>query len=291
VNTIDLNIKAAEYLKIMEKSKTNFFYSSVFLSKEKSEALRIVYAYCRFTDDIVDDENLSPEDKMVKLNLWKSELENTLYNNYQNEFFLILKNTIDKYKIPHKPFFDLIKGMEMDLVKKEYKTFDDLYEYCLCAASSVGLMTIEIFGYKNENIKKYAEYLGIALQLTNILRDIKKDTELGRIYLPLEDLNKFGYSKTDLLENVYNETFEKLMIFESERANEFYEKANEYISSKDKGNMIAARIMEFIYKDLLKKIKKSNYNVFDNFIRVSKMKKLFIAYCIFIKYKIFYLTS
>lgn len=291
MNTTELNNKAVEYLKIMQKSKTNFFYSSVFLSKEKSEALRIVYAYCRFTDDIVDDEKLSLEDKIIKLNLWKSELENTLYNNYQNEFFLILKNTIDKFKIPHKPFFDLIKGMEMDLVKKEYKSFDELYEYCLCAASSVGLMTIEIFGYNNENIKKYAEYLGIALQLTNILRDIKKDTELGRIYLPLEDLNKFGYSKTDLLKNVYNRPFEKLMIFESERANEFYQKANDYISSKDKGNMIAARIMEFIYKDLLKKIKKSNYNVFDNFIRVPKIKKLFIAYCIFIKYKIFYQTS
>ena len=189
------------------------------------------------------------------------------------------------------PFFDLIEGMEMDIEKNRYETFDDLYKYCYCAASSVGLMSIEIFGYKNEGIKKYAEYLGVALQLTNILRDIKKDALNNRIYLPLEDLKKFNYSESYLLNSVYNDNFKELMEYEYKRAKEYYEMADSFLKKEDKGFMVAARIMEHIYSELLKKIKTIDYNVFANTVSVPKYKKLILAYLIFIKYKLLYNTN
>ncbi|MFA7362093.1 MAG: squalene/phytoene synthase family protein, partial [Candidatus Kapaibacterium sp.] len=145
-----------------------------------------------------------------------------------------------------------------------------------------------IFGYKNQEIKKYAEYLGVALQLTNILRDVKKDAVNNRIYLPLEDLRKYGYSEHDLLNSVYNANFIKLMEFEYRRADAYYVKADSFLKREDKSYMIAARIMENIYHKLLRKIKSVKYNVFDNNVRISKLNKFISAYMIFIKYNLFY---
>ena len=220
---------------VMKKSKTNFFYSSVFLNKPRREGLRVIYAYCRMTDDIVDNGELSAVGKISEIKSWKERLSVSLTGNSDDELFSILKEQIEIFKIPHKPFFDLIEGMEMDIEKNRYETFEDLYRYCYCVASSVGLMSIEIFGYRNENILKYAEYLGIALQLTNILRDVKKDALNGRIYLPLEDMKKFGYSESDLLNSVYNDNYCKLMEYECKRAEEYYIKAESFITKEDKG--------------------------------------------------------
>lgn len=277
-----------EILDVMKKSKTNFFYSSVFLNKSKREGLRIVYAFCRLTDDIVDNEEFSQTQKILELRKWKERLKNSLYNDSEDEFFSILKEQIAIFKIPHKPFFDLIEGMEMDIERNRYETFDELYKYCYCAASAVGLMSIEIFGYKNEDIKKYAEYLGLALQLTNILRDVKKDAFNNRIYLPLEDMNKFNYSETDLLNSVYNDNFRRLMDFEYKRAREYYSKAESFLTNDDKGNMIAAEIMAKIYYKLLDKIKSSEFNVYKCNVRIPKLWKLIFAYSIFLKYKLLY---
>ena len=280
-----------EIQNVMKKSKTNFFYSSVFLNKSKREGLRTVYAFCRMTDDIVDNEELSMDEKIVDIKKWKNRLINSLYNNSEDELFSLLKKQIEIFKIPHKPFFDLIDGMEMDIEKNRYETFDDLYKYCYCVASSVGLMSIEIFGYKNEGIKKYAEYLGIALQLTNILRDVKKDALNNRVYLPLDNLRKFGYTESELLNNVYNDNFKRLMELEYERARKYYIKADTFLMKEDKGFMVAARIMENIYSELLKKIKSADFNVYSNTISVPKYKKLLLAYLIFIKYKLLYNTK
>ncbi len=280
-----------EIQNVMKKSKTNFFYSSVFLNKSKSEGLRTIYAFCRFTDDIVDSMDLSPEEKIIEINKWKDRLNDSLSNNIDDEFFFLLKEQIQKFKIPHRPFFDLIEGMVMDLEKNRYDTFEDLYKYCYCVASSVGLMSIEIFGYKNNEIKKYAEYLGVALQLTNILRDIKKDALINRIYLPLEDLKKFNYSESDLLSFKYNDNFKRLMDFEYLRAKGYYEKADTCLNKEDKGSMVAARIMEYIYFNLLEKIKSVKFNVYHNNVRISKYKKLISAYIIFVKYKLLYKTN
>ena len=149
-------------------------------------------------------------------------------------------------------------------------------------------MSIEIFGYINQDIKKYAEYLGVALQLTNIIRDVKKDAVDNRIYLPLEDMRKYDYDEQDLLNSIYNAKFINLMKYQHNRANEYYLKADTCLKRVDKSNMIAAIIMKNIYYKLYKKIRSVNYNVFDNDIRITKINKFITAFMIFIKYKLLY---
>ncbi len=278
-----------EEKEITKQSKSNFLYSFSLLPKEKNEAINTVYAFCRKTDDIVDDENESVEKKYSRIIEWRDEFEKALISG-DSKYSLLnnVNNIIKKFSIPVEPFFDLIKGMEMDLKKNRYNTFTELMDYCFNVASTVGLMSIEIFGYNNPRTKDFAINLGIALQLTNILRDIKTDAQHGRIYIPLEDLRRFNYSENDLLSFRYNDDFIKLMKHECERARFFYEEANKSLSKEDKGLMFAARIMEHIYFRVLKKIEKKNYNVFEKKLKVSKLKKIFITAGVYIKYKMLY---
>ncbi len=281
-------IEQEGHKQITKKSKTNFLYSFSLLPKDKNDAINIVYAFCRKTDDIVDEETHTVEQKRVILKHWEEEFSKSLSGKSNHPLFTNLNWAIKKFNIPHEPFYDLIKGMEMDLDITRYDNFDLLYKYCYRAAATVGLMCIEIFGYKNQSTKDFAVNLGIALQLTNILRDVKKDAEKGRIYLPQEDLKMFGYSEEELLGSVYNNKFIKLMEFEATRAGMFYERANSYLTKEDKGLMFSARIMGHIYYDILKQIKKKNYNVFANTVKVSKMKKLFYTFGVYFKYRLLY---
>jgi phytoene synthase len=277
-----------EQKEITAKSKSNFLSSFSLLSKEKNDAINTVYAFCRKTDDIVDETQDSVDVKYKKIREWKNEFELALHGKSNYSLLNHLTKIIRKYKIPVDPFFELIKGMEMDLQNQRYKTFDELYQYCYCAAATVGLMCIEIFGYKNKSTREFAINLGVALQLTNILRDIKIDAENGRIYLPKEDMEKFGYTEEDLIANKYNASFIALMEYECKRAHEYYEKANQSLSKDDKGLMFAARIMEHIYFRILEKIEKMNYNVFQKKAKISKLRKLYITFGVFFKYKLLY---
>lgn len=278
-----------EQKEIAKRSKSNFLYSFSLLPKEKNDAINTVYAFCRKTDDIVDDENESAEKKYSRIIEWKNEFEKALVNG-DSKFSLLNKVNIviKKFNMPVEPFFDLIKGMEADLKKNRYNTFGELIDYCFNVASTVGLMCIEIFGYNNPKTKDFAINLGIALQLTNILRDIKTDARQGRIYIPLEDLRRFNYHEADLLNSVYNDDFIKLMKYECNRARFFYDEANKNLTREDKGLMFAARIMEHIYFRVLKKIEKRSYNIFDKKVRVSNLKKLFITAGVYLKYKLMY---
>jgi len=274
--------------KIVKKSKTNFMYSTIFLNSEKQDALRTIYSFCRHSDDIVDDEHSDVETRKINLENWRKELSQALESDSKIHLLNDLKKVIDRFNISPDVFFDLLKGMEIDLSKKRYKNFDELKQYCYYAASTVGLMTIEVFGYKDNAIKEFAVNLGIALQLTNILRDVKKDAQKGRIYLPLDDLDKYGYTEKNIFDSTYNSNFINLMKYELEVAKSFYKKADSYLCKSEKGRMLSARIMEHIYFRLLNKIEKNKYDVFNNYIRISKFKKLFLAYGIFLKYKLLY---
>jgi len=278
-------LKSNYYVK-SEIKKSNFLYSSSLLSKEKTEAINTVYAFCRKTDDIVDNENESKEVRFKKIRMWRDEFEKSL--NGKSEFPLLnnLNNIIKKFNIPIEPFFELIKGMESDLQISRYKDFETLYQYCYRAAVTVGLMSIEIFGYRSKNAKDYAVNLGIAMQLTNILRDIKYDALNGRIYLPQEDLKKFGYSEDNLLKSTYNESFIALMKFQCERAREYYEKANDCFDRKDRKLLFPARIMQHIYYSILENIEKMNYNVFRKKAKISTIRKLFITFGVYVKYNL-----
>ncbi len=273
---------------IAKKSNSSFYYAFNLLPAEQRDAMNTVYAFCRQTDDIVDEGTISDDIKYEKLRKWRIELEKSLDG--QSEYHLInkLSKTIQNFKIPLEPFFDLIKGMEMDLQKKRYLTFNDLQTYCYNVASTVGLMCIEIFGYRHPSAKDFAVNLGIALQLTNILRDIKKDAEKGRIYLPKEDMDKFNYNETDIFNNTYNENFQRMMEYQVERAGEYFNAATSCLNREDKKTMFAARAMQHIYSRMLNKIVDADYNVYQNKIRISTFKKVGISLGVWAKYRLVY---
>jgi phytoene synthase len=273
---------------IAKTSKSSFYYAFNLLPNEKRDAMNTVYAFCRQTDDIVDQENLPDDQKFDKLYKWTNELQKAL-NGYSNYPLLNkLGKTISQFNIPLDPFFELLKGMEMDLQKKRYLTFEDLKLYCYRVASTVGLMCIEIFGYKHKSAKDFAVNLGIALQLTNILRDIKKDAQSGRIYLPQEELDRFNYSEDAIIHNTYNDNFKELMRYQIERAESYFVNATKDLNLDDKYSMFAARAMQHIYHKLLEKIVNADYDVYNRNIKVNKFEKVGISLGVWAKYSLVY---
>ena len=273
---------------ISKNSKSSFYYAFNLLPEDKRDAMNTVYAFCRKTDDIVDENSDSTDLKYEKLRKWRIEFEKSFSGH--SEFALLNKlgKTISNFNIPLDPFFELIKGMEMDLQKDRYKSFDDLQLYCYRVASTVGLMCIEIFGYKHPSTKQFAVDLGIALQMTNILRDIGKDAKNGRIYLPQEDLLKFNYSEQEILSLIYNNNFRDLMVYESSRAKQYFNSATANLDLDDKKTMFAARAMQHIYYKMLENIIAADYDVFNNDIKVSKFEKVGIALGVWAKYNLVY---
>lgn len=273
---------------IAKTSKSSFYYAFNLLPEEKRDAMNTVYAFCRKTDDIIDEGSESDELKYEKLHKWRVELEKAFDGHSDYALLNKLGKTIHKFNIPYEPFFELLKGMEMDLQNKRYLTFDDLRLYCYRVASTVGLMCIEIFGYKHKSAKEFAINLGIALQLTNILRDIKKDSLKGRIYLPQEDLKKFSYTEEDIFTHKYDERFTALMKYEVVRAEKFFEIATVNLNLDDKKAMFAARAMQHIYKRLLEKIIEAEYNIYKKNIRVNSFEKAGISIGVWAKYRLVY---
>jgi 15-cis-phytoene synthase len=256
--------------------RSNFYYSFLILPKPKREAIETIYAFCRVTDDIVDEGNDEAE-KHVRLLHWTDELKRSLYGVSSYALLNRLATIIHRFRIPIDHFYDLIKGMEMDLTQNRYATFGELEQYCYRVASTVGLISAEVFGYTQESAKQYAVNLGIALQLTNILRDIRQDGKRGRIYLPQEDLRTFGYTEEELLRGEYNERFVELMHFECQWVHEYYRKAKLALAEEDKPLFTAARIMGNIYYLLLRRIESVRYDVFTHRIRLSSPLKLLVA--------------
>lgn len=273
---------------IAKESNSSFYYAFSLLGKPKRDAMNTVYAFCRKTDDIVDEGTESDEVKYERLRKWRIELERALYNNSESQLFNKLAAIIKQFSIPIDPFFELISGMEMDLQRKRYPSFEELVQYCYLVASTVGLMCIEIFGYKNKSAKDYAVNLGLAMQLTNILRDVSKDSEKGRIYLPERDMTAFSYSEQNLFDKLYNENFISLMKFEAGRAEGFFTKANESLDFDDKPSMFPARAMQHIYHKLLTKLEAENFDVFSKKIKVGKFEKAAIALGVWAKYRLVY---
>ena len=273
---------------IAKTSRSSFYYAFNLLPEEKRDAMNTVYAFCRKTDDIIDEGNDTDEIKYEKLRKWRIELEKAFSGDSDYALLNKLGKTIHKFNIPYEPFFELLKGMEMDLQNKRYLTFDDLRLYCYRVASTVGLMCIEIFGYKNKSAKEFAINLGIALQLTNILRDIKKDSLKGRIYLPQEDLKRFSYGEYDIFSQKYDERFVNLMKYEVARAEKFFEGATENLNLDDKKAMFAARAMQHIYRRLLEKIIDAEYNIYQKNIKVSSFEKVGISLGVWAKYRLVY---
>ncbi|MBS1811614.1 MAG: presqualene diphosphate synthase HpnD [Acidobacteria bacterium] len=258
--------------------QSNFFYSFLFLPKYKREAIIDVYNFCRAIDDVVDDADaLWEHDPQVELNKWRKELDNLYAGQPTWHQTHKLQRTLKRFPIEKNLFEKLVYGCEIDLYKKRYETFDDLREYCYHVASVVGLMCIEIFTYQSPRTREYAENLGLALQLTNILRDLKEDAERDRVYLPQEDLRRFDYSERELMNGVVNDNFRALMKFECDRAHAFYRKAAECLPAEDRPTLVAAQTMGRIYFRLLQKIESVNYDVFNHRIRLHRPTRFLIA--------------
>ena len=271
--------------------KSNFLYSFSFLPKEEREAINSVYAFFSYIDNIVDESpTVNPKDiekKMRRLEFWEQAI-NKLYDKKENSNLLKpLEKTIDRFLIPRQYFTTLIDGCKRDLTQTRYQSFDDLKEYCYSVASIVGLTCIEIFGYKYEETKNYAIHLGYALQLTNIIRDIKADKDRGYIYIPKEDLIRFKYSELDLMNEVYNDNFVELMSFQVKRAREYYHKARAFLRPDERRRLIAAEIMDDIYYRLLEKIELNDYNIWKKKIKVSNSHKIMMALKHWLSIKLF----
>lgn len=281
-----MSIQSAK--EISKKSKSSFYYAFNLLPPPKRDAMNTVYAFCRETDDIVDEGIDNRDSKYQRLLSWRMELENAMENRSSYSLLNTLAGTIRQFNIPIHHFFDLIKGMEMDLSQNRYETFEELKLYCYRVASTVGMMCIEIFGYKHQSAKAFAENLGIALQLTNIIRDVNKDAQNDRIYIPLEDLRMFDYSPDDLYRKIYNVKFIQLMEYQVERAKHYFNLATENLALDDKGSMFAARAMQHIYFRTLERVIQAKYDVFNNNIKISKFEKFGISLGVWAKYNLVY---
>jgi 15-cis-phytoene synthase len=273
----DLKASYKSAAETVARSHSNFSYSFAVLSREKRLAFCAVYAFMRFCDDISDGET-SNENKRELLARWRSQLDaDPIAKSPSNPIMPAFRDTLQKFSIPEQYFHWIIDGTEMDLDVFGYETFEDLYKYCFNVASAVGLVCLQIFGYKDESAKKLAEQCGIAFQLTNILRDVKEDAERGRIYLPLEDLRKFNYSPEELQRCVLDDRFRNLMNFEAARAQEYYRAARNLLPLVDKSSRPCLWVMMEIYERLLHRIIENRFDVFGQRIRLSSHEKVAVA--------------
>jgi phytoene synthase len=257
--------------KITRQSKSNLALAFVSLDRQRKRDITVFYAFCRVIDDIADSPDLGVAQKQAGLDAWRQ----TLKSAFPGEPPLAgdVRRLIETYPLRPEMLEEIIAGVEMDLKISRYQTFEEFRVYCYRVASAVGLVAIEIFGYHNPSCKEYAVELGLALQMTNIIRDVGKDLGNGRIYLPLEDLARVDYSPAELQDRQYNERFLRLMEFEAARAREFFSRAAKLLPREDRKSMVAAEIMGSVYRGLLAKMEQDGFRVFEKEYRLSKLEK------------------
>ncbi len=264
---------------VTKRSGSNFYYSFFFLPRERRDAMYTVYAFCREVDSAVDDPppGSDPHDAVRR---WRAELAAAYQGRPTHPVTISLAEHARRLQIPQQYFDELLSGVEMDLTTTRYKTFDDLYLYCYRVACVVGLTCLHVFGTRTKEAEAYAIHLGLAFQLTNILRDVGGDADQGRIYLPLEDLARFDYGEDALLTRTVSPQFKQLMRFECARARDYYAKAADILAAlppEDRKALLAADIMRGIYARILDRVEQSGYRVFGPRISLPPLHRLLIA--------------
>jgi phytoene synthase len=255
---------------------TSFYYSFLVLPPHKRSAMVAVWDFCRAVDDAVD-EAATIEEQRHGVAAWRRELGALYAGAPVTPQGRELLPHVREFNLPRAQFEALIDGVEMDLRQECYPTFAALESYCRRVASAVGLVCIEIFGYHDPGTRSYAEHLGIALQLTNIVRDVASDLRRGRVYLPVEDLDRFGVTRDDLARGVVTSQVRDLLRFECARARHYYEMAAAKLPPADARSLLAAEIMGAIYFEILRRIERADYDVFTKRIRVPRPHRLVIA--------------
>ena len=265
---------------ITRKSASNLALAFVLLPREKRREMAALYAFCREVDDVADDESVPVEVRSAKLQAWRTDVKKAC-DGEEPQFAVNreLQAVIERRKLQFELFDELLKGVEMDLEKRRYATLEELELYCYRVASVVGLLSIEIFGYTNPACRDYAIYLGKALQLTNILRDVRNDAERDRLYIPVALCEQFDVKPNDILAGRYSGNFVRLAQHLADLAKGFYLKATETLPPADRRSMATAELMGSVYWKLLRKIERRRFNVFEpGETRLTKVQKLFLIF-------------
>lgn len=256
----ELELAYADCQSITRREAKNFYYAFLTLPKEKRRAISAAYAFCRHCDDSVD-EAASHEDKLTALTELQDSLEQTYRGNPPTAPFLALADTADRYDIPQDYFREIILGVESDLVKTRYRDFDELRQYCYRVASVVGLVCLQIFQYRGEAAREYAVDLGLAMQLTNIMRDVREDWSMGRVYLPQDDMERFGYTEEELGSAALNGAFVELMQFQGNRARAYFRSGFRLLPYLSRRSRACPAVLAAIYSKILDRIEESGYDV------------------------------
>jgi phytoene synthase len=259
------------------RSGSSFYYSFLFLPAERRRAITALYAFCREVDDIVD-ETSDPAVARLKLAWWRNEIAAIYGGNPQHPVALALTDCIGPFRLARERLEEIVDGMEMDLDRARYDNFDALILYCHRVAGVVGLLSAEIFGYQDAATLNYAHDLGIAFQLTNIIRDVGEDVRRGRIYLPLDDLRRYSVTDSDILNARESRNFSNLMAFEIARARSYYRQAMETLPDVDRRSQRTGLIMAAIYQRLLDEIEADGCKVLTSRVSLTPLRKFWIAW-------------
>ena len=258
---------------ITRREAKNFYYAFLTLSADRRKAIYVAYTFCRYCDDSVDNE-ASLDQKLAMLEELKRKLELSYRGQATEPVFLGLADVAKNYDIPQDYFREVLAGVESDLVKTRYQDFEELRQYCYHVASVVGLICLQIFGYRDDGAKQHAVDLGLAMQLTNIARDVREDLELDRIYLPQEEIARFGYSEEELRAGIVNDSFRELMKFQAQRARHYFQSGfllQPFLAPRSRA---CPAVLGRLYSLVLDRIEGADYDVLHQRINLSKGEKL-----------------
>jgi len=270
---IDVEIGYQESRDITRREAKNFYYAFLTLPQERRRAIYVAYAFCRYCDDAVDTAE-SVDQKMATLESLHASLNDAYTGRTSDPLFLALADVADRHDIPEEYFKQVIHGVESDLTKVRYQDFEELRSYCYQVASVVGLICLQIFGYKDDSAREHAIDLGLAMQLTNIARDIQEDLGLGRIYLPQDEIARFGYSEEAMEAGIVNESFINLMRFQAERARGYFDSGFKLLPYLSPRSRACPAVMGQLYSKVLQRIEEAEFDVFQHRISLSKTEKL-----------------
>jgi phytoene synthase len=262
--------------RLARREAANFYHAFRLLPREQRRGLCALYSFMRVTDDLADGPD-PLEEKRRALDAWRRQLDDALAGNYHHPLHMAFHHTVERFGIPRAYLDAVLDGVAMDLVTDRYETFGDLYPYCYRVASAVGLACLHVWGFAEEGAERHAEAAGIAFQLTNILRDLGEDAARGRVYLPREDLARFGYGEEDLRRELRDERFRELMRFEAARAYSYYEAAEPLVPLLPPAGRAVFLVMLRTYRGLLDAIVRRDFDVFRRRISLSRLHKLWLA--------------
>ena len=274
--TSELDLAYDYCQRIAKEYAKNFYYAFRTLPSRRRRAIYAVYAFCRYCDDIAD-EDLAPDEKQTGLAHVRRLLADSRDGRVSEPVFMALADASNTFSIPAHYFDEVVEGVEMDLTQTRFRDIEELRRYCHKVASIVGLICIEIFGYDDPKAKDYAADLGLAMQLTNILRDIKEDAGRGRIYIPLDEMASFGYSERDLMHGVVNDAFHELMKFQVDRARSWFDSGRRLFPLLARESRACPVVLHGVYSGILDRIERAGFDVFGDRIGLSAGTKLFLV--------------